>query len=602
MRHSSQSTFFERSVPGGRTRLLAVTAVLALGLVGCGSNDDTTLAAHEYRVVKIGDVAQELQAQGTITAGETRSVNTALTGPVNTLNIAVGDRVEADQIIATIDVSEQERALRDQQAQQADAVAGAVNGIEQAQQAYDQYQESLNEGLNPELNGAESALRTATTAYDNALRSFDEKKSQVKAGRDERLVSQEQAVDAARKQVFSASLNVARAGVGSIAAETRGVEQNLDLAADLAELSALRRELADAAGDQEKTAEISAKIDALQASIKARQRSDSIIPEQEINAHLGTVESVANLADSVQSLNRQQQAYDAALRSVNSELAQSQRDVAAAFDQKKDAAVALETARLNTRHQLQNLTSGIEQARRSAQATRSGSNRTAESLNADIASSTVRAPFAGLVIAVPAEVGKPAAGSIATIADDTGLTVTAQIPEIDVAKLSPGAKAEFTTPATGSRTYKGTVSSVSPVASGVASAAASGATAAGGPTKDTKPTFAVVIRVNGPTDGLLIGGSAKIHITFAEETDTISVSRDAAYDRDDGTKAVLVVTEDGTVEERSVTLGTTGDFTVAVSGGDLKEGDKVINQGSTHRYLIGQKVKLDTPEDGDDGR
>ncbi|MBI9001570.1 HlyD family efflux transporter periplasmic adaptor subunit [Corynebacterium sp. CCM 9185] len=580
-----------------------MTAILALGLTGCGSGDDTTLAPHEYRVVKVGDVVQELQVQGTITAGETRSVNTALTGPVNTLNIAVGDRVEADQIIATIDVSEQERALRDQQAQQADAVVGAVNGIEQAQQAYDQYQEGLNEGLNPELNGAESALRTATTAYDNALRSFEEKKSQVNAGRDERLVSQEQAVDAARKQVFSASLNVARAGVGSVAAETRGAEQNLDLAADLATLSALRRELADAAGDQEKTAEISAKIDALQASIKARQRSDSIIPEQEINAHLGTVESVANLADSVQSLNRQQQAYDAALRSVNSELAQSQRDVAAAFEQKKDAAVALETARLNTRHQLQNLTSGIEQARRSAQAARSGSNRTAESLNADIASSTVRAPFAGLVIAVPAEVGKPAAGSIATIADDTGLTVTAQIPEIDVAKLSPGAKAEFTTPATGSSTYKGTVSSVSPVASGVASAsAATGDTAAGGPTKDTKPTFAVVIRVDGPTDGLRIGGSAKIHITFAEETDTISVSRDAAYDRDDGTKAVLVVTEDGTVEERSVTLGTADDFTVAVSGGDLKEGDKVINQGSTHRYLIGQKVKLDTTEDGDDGR
>ncbi|MCK7677272.1 HlyD family efflux transporter periplasmic adaptor subunit [Corynebacterium sp. CCM 9186] len=583
--------------------MLVATSVLTLGLVGCGSDGEATLAPHEYRVVEIGDVSQELQARGTVSAGNTRSINTALTGPVETLNVAVGDRVEADQIIATIDVSEQERALRDQQAQQADAVAGAVNGVEQAQQAYDQYQEGLSEGLNPEINGAESALRTATTAYEDARRAFDEKKNDVDAGRDEQLITQEQAVEAARKQVFSASVNVARAGVGSVAAETRDSENDAALATDLATLEQLRRELATADGDQRKTAEITAKIESLQTSIDTRRRSDSFIPEAEINAHLGTVESVAGLADSVQALNRQQQAYDTALRAVDADLAQSQRAVAAAFEQKKDAAVALETARLNSRHQLQTLASGVEQAQRSAQATRSGTSRSAEALNADIASGTVRAPFAGLVIAVPAEVGKPASGSIVTIADDTGLTVTTQVPEIDVAKLSPGAKAEFTTPATGSRTYKGTVRSVSPVAAAVESAAsAGGAAGAGGGAKDTKPTFEVVITVDGPTDGLLIGGSAKITITFAEESDTMAVSRDAAYDRDDGTKAVLVVTDDGTVEERAVTLGTAGDFTIAVTGGELKKGDKVINQGSTHRYLIGQKVTLQTDDDGNDGR
>ena len=585
--------------------MLVATSVLTLGLVGCGSDGEATLAPHEYRVVEIGDISQELQARGTVSAGNTRSINTALTGPVETLNVAVGDRVEADQIIATIDVSEQERALRDQQAQQADAVAGAVNGVEQAQQAYNQYQEGLSEGLNPEINGAESALRTATTAYEDARRAFEEKKNNVDAGRDERLITQEQAVEAARKQVFSASVNVARAGVGSVAAETRDAENDTALAADLATLEELRRELAAANGDQRKTAEITAKIESLQASIDTRRGSDSVIPEAEINAHLGTVESVAGLADSVQSLNRQQQAYDTALRAVDADLAQSQRAVAAAFEQKKDAAVALETARLNSRHQLQTLASGVEQAQRSAQATRSGTSRSAEALNADIASGTVRAPFAGLVIAVPAEIGKPASGSIVTIADDTGLTVTTQVPEIDVAKLSPGAKAEFTTPATGSRTYKGTVRSVSPVAAAVESAASAGGAAGagtGGGAKDTKPTFEVVITVDGPTDGLLIGGSAKITITFAEESDTMAVSRDAAYDRDDGTKAVLVVTDDGTVEERAVTLGTAGDFTVAVTGGELKKGDKVINQGSTHRYLIGQKVTLQTDDDGNDGR
>nr|WP_234039802.1 HlyD family efflux transporter periplasmic adaptor subunit [Corynebacterium pygosceleis] len=559
------------------------------------------MAPHEYRVVEIGDVSQELQARGTVTAGQTTSVNTALTGPVNTLNVAVGDRVEADQIIATIDVSEQERALRDQQAQQADAVAGAVNGVEQAQQAYDQYREGLDEGLNPEINGARSALRTASTAYEDARREFERKRNEADAGRDERLISQEQALDAARKQVFSSALNVARAGVGSIAAETRDAEGDAATAADLATLEQLRRELAEANGDQRKTAEITAKIESLQASIDARRRSDSAVPEAEINAHLGTVESVAGLADSVQSLNRQQQAYETALRAVDTDLAQSQRAVAAAFEQKKEAAVALETAHLNSRHQLQNLSSGVEQAQRSAQATRSGTSRSAEALNADIASGTLRAPFAGLVIAVPAEVGKPATGSVATIADDTGLTVTTQVPEIDVAKLKPGAKAEFTTPATGSRTYTGTVSSVSPVAASVESAAASGSGDAAAGAKDTKPTFTVVISVDGPTNGLLIGGSAKITITFAEEADTMSVSRDAAYDRDDGTKAVLVVTGDGTVEERAVTLGTAGDFTVAVTDGDLEEGDSVINQGSTHRYLIGRKVTLD-PGDGDEAR
>lgn len=48
----------------------------------------------------------------------------------------MGDHVNAEQILATIDVSAQQRELDTQRAQQATGDASAVSQLEQAQQQY----------------------------------------------------------------------------------------------------------------------------------------------------------------------------------------------------------------------------------------------------------------------------------------------------------------------------------------------------------------------------------------------------------------------------------------------------------------------------------
>ena len=74
---------------------------------------------------------------------------------------------------------------------------------------------------------------------------------------------------------------------------------------------------------------------------------------------------------------------------------------------------------------------------------------------------------------------------------------------------------------------------------------------------------------------------------------------DAVYD-DAGTNKVLVLSTDegdkrGTVEERTVETGTANEVDVAVTGGDLKQGDIVINWPDQYRDKLGDTVAVADP-------
>ncbi|MCX7543221.1 HlyD family efflux transporter periplasmic adaptor subunit [Corynebacterium sp. P5848] len=539
-------------IPRPRRLLTGAAAALCLAATGCsGSGDGTVLAAHEYRAAEIEDVSRAVQATATVTAAKTEAVTTALTGPLTSLSVTAGDRVEAGQLLATVDVSSVERELANQRSQQATTLTSELNSLEQAQQKHRQYKEGLDQSLNPEVNSAQAALRTATAAHEDAVRAFETKKADAASGRDPRLVEQERALEQARQQVLNGEINLARAGVASAAA-------------------------------------------ALQTdpSVEGVQQS--------VTTHIGTVESATALQNSVKDLNNRQAAYTTALQAVDRDLAEAQRSVASTFEAKKEAAVSVESAKLTARQQLESLASGVEQAQRAAQVARESVGRGTDHLTRDINAREIRAPFTGVVVSVGAEVGRPVAGSVVTLADDSGMILRTEVPEVDVADLKPGAEVTFTTAATGGKTFRGKVARVSPVAgvqvgvpatqqAGTSGTASSGA---------QRPTFPVEITIEGDTKDLRIGGSARARIVLAADKGGLAVPREAVFERADGTKAVLVVAgaegsgSKGTVEERRVETGTEGDVTVAVTGGELKKGENVISQGSTRRDLLGTTVTL----------
>lgn len=185
-----------------------------------------------------------------------------------------------------------------------------------------------------------------------------------------------------------------------------------------------------------------------------------------------------------------------------------------------------------------------------------------------------------------------------TISDTSRYLVKASVRETDVANVKEGNRVTFTTPITGDRTFEGKVRRIAPMADGADDGAAAAARAMQGSgqnnKKDTGVTFPLEIEVTGDTNGLRLGGSARVEIITDEDRDHLSIPRDAVYD---GNK-VLVLNRankdatEGTIEERTVKTGVKNDTDIAVTSGDLKEGDVVIAWPDDFRDRVGDTISI----------
>ena len=160
------------------------------------------------------DVAAKVPVTATVEAATVTALTTHLTGPVTALNVKVGQRVEAGQVVAVLDTSGVQREIDAQRAQQISADVAAQNQLEQAQQAYQQSSDAMQRGLNPQVTQAEAALRQADGQLQEATAVFEQRKKAVAAGLDSTLLTQAQGVDSARRDALTAALESVRGNHG----------------------------------------------------------------------------------------------------------------------------------------------------------------------------------------------------------------------------------------------------------------------------------------------------------------------------------------------------------------------------------------------------
>lgn len=263
---------------------------------------------------------------------------------------------------------------------------------------------------------------------------------------------------------------------------------------------------------------------------------------------------------------------------------------------KADADTGVTTARSAADTQLATLATELETARSALTTAQTTRDQSLEKLQGDINSATISSPINGVVMNV-AKPGAPATGPVVTIGDDSKLTITTKVREADIASIKEGNKVTFTSGSTGSKEYTGTVTSVASIADSVQQSNSEAAGApAGGSAGSSDPTFTVEIEVTGDREGLQLGSSVKAQIITAEEASTLSLPLDAVYTNDAGAKAVVVAvpTDSGTytLEERSIETGLANDVDIAVTGGDVAEGDLVLTPGEKYRSQLGQNVTL----------
>ena len=211
------------------------------------------------------------------------------------------------------------------------------------------------------------------------------------------------------------------------------------------------------------------------------------------------------------------------------------------------------------------------------------------------------APMDGVVTKIEAQEGAPATGALLTIADASRLLVKANVRETDVARVKEGNRVEFTTPVTGDKKIEGRVRKIAPMAEESDPAARAMQQGQGqGQSKDSGILFPVEIEVVGDMNDLRLGGSARAEIITDETQDALSIPRDAVYG--DGKVLVLVPEEDSTatVEERTVKTGVKNDTDIAVTGGDLKEGDMVVAWPDDYKDKVGETVQIADESFGQD--
>ena len=575
------------------TSIVALVLIAALGayfLLLRGSA--TVIPTSDYQVLKPKEFSSRVAVNGSVAPVKTANLYTHLTGPVSALDVRVGDHVNQDQLVAQIDVSSNQRELNKQLAEQNSGAVNTRNQIEQAQNQYNQYKDALDQGLNSQINQAEAALRNADGQFNDAVINFQIKDHDRATGRDPMIRDQANAVNAARTQALTASINAVRAGVDLLYAAGNGA------AAAGGGAGGAGGQAGGANGDQGQG-----------------QQGGSIagLPGQGIaNGILNGADAINNLDSANRQLREAEATYLDNLAKVDQEVAAAQRNVAGTFAAKREAATGLESAKLAADQQLSTYNQGVQQAIRAAEAGQLVSEQANSQLRYDISSSEIRAPFSGVVTNVAAEQGKAANGALLAVGDDSKLLVRADVKEVDLCKISPGLPVTFTTVGTGAKEFHGRVTSVSSVSGssqepsvgaqgggGGASAAAGAGGAGGGGASGSgtqKVTFPIEIEVTGERQGLLIGGTAKAQVITEKKANVLTVPRDAVFTNDKGEQCVLVVAEDSglkVVAERKVKVGSANDVDTIISGGDLKSGDTVLSNPDSYRSLVGQQVKLD---------
>ena len=594
---------------------IIAAAVVIITLIGVAmysffaNSSAITLASSDVQVLDKRDNSQRVAVSGNVEPQKSMVLSTRLTGPVNQLNVKVGDRVQADQLVANLDVTDKETELAKSKAQAATNEANSIAEIKGAESRYNRYKELLDNGMNQDINNAKAALRTAESAYDEANRNFQLESALRGNGKQQDIAAQQSKIENARQDSMNTNVEAARMGLKAVGTLQDQDTERRSLATEQSNLAELKAQLDGASPEQQ--VQIQAQIKASEERVETLQNSVNKQYRNTIDSGLDAADVTTKLQAADRNLRESQDSYEATLAQADNKLVTDQRNVAKTFEEKKDAATALAVAERNAQFQMEDNQAAIDNAVRNARAAQASNNAGDNQLKLDIASAQIRAPFDGVVTNVAAKQGSAANGALMTIADDARMIVHANVKEIDVAKIAVGQRVEFTTPGTGDKKFQGKVSFVSTVAASQETPAtpASGGSAGGSPSggssgasgSNNKVNFPIEIEVLGNKGTLRLGSTAKARIITREASDKMVIPQSAVYE-DQGKKKVLAIAADDTIVERTVKLGSKTDFDVEVLSGEAKKGDKILVDAAKYRQSVGQKATIDTTaSEGADG-
>ena len=467
-----------------------------------------------------GNLDDSISASGTVESSDVSNVTTDLKYTVKTVNVQVGDMVEAGDVICTLDTESLEKSIEKAKEALADSMAQAEKTYQKAQESLAEAQTKTSEAKT-DMDEAQSAKDDAWSAYDSAC----SKVSSFQTEADDAAARQENALSALNDAM---AVTAQKQTAYNDAYGAWKTESDRQLAADYEP----------AEGDAEKLAGLQTAMDNAQAQLNAANEAQTKAQESYDQTSLQAQEKQKALSDAQNTVG---------LTGLQTAYQQAQ----AAYEQ---AQTAYDQAVKNQETAQETCDDALESYNKS------GESDELADLQEQLEQCTLTAETSGKVTAVSATVGSMIEGAAATIQNTESLKVAITIPEYDIESVKVGMTARITSDVT-DKEVNGTLSQISPTATGGGSSSSS---------------FAAEVTVDDADSGLLIGTNAKVEIILSTTEDVFTVPLDAIGENEAGESVIYVQTgeENGepVFEEMAVTVGEENDYYAQISGAELEEG------------------------------
>lgn len=509
--------------------VLAVAAVAALALRGrAGRRAALPAAGSTYvRTVTLekGTLEDSISATGTVQSAEVSNVTTDLKYTVKTVDVQVGDAVQAGDVICTLDTSDLEESIQKLQESLADAKATAQKQYEKAQTSLTEAEQNVTTAYDT-MKEKESARDSAKSAYDTAAAAVSGYQSAVDAANADLLT---------KLNARQSALAAWQALGGSADADGNPVDP-VATPAPTADPAAVTSDPAAgaAASDPAGTAQSAALTAEQQAAKTALETANAeyAAADQALKtaqANLQTAQSTTNYNALSSAYTQAQTAYEQAKTAYDNAVKTSE-----SVEETRDTALDAYN--------------------------KAGESDELEDLESQLEKCTLTDATSGKVTAVNATVGSVIDGAAATIQNTDSLKIAITIAEYDIDSVREGMRAVITSDVIDGE-IAGTLTQISPTASGGGSSSS---------------TFSAEVTVDDANSGLLIGTNAKVQIIQSTTENVFTVPLDAIEEKEDGTSVIYVRTggENGqqTFEELPVTVGASNDYYAEISGSELEEG------------------------------
>ena len=545
--------------------VIGVLAAVAVGVMVFRPTDTGTIALPvELSPLQKTTLRSTISTNGNVESTDSVNVYTNLTYPVKDILVEVGDHVNEGDVLCVLDSEDLQQQITQKQLSLATASANNQQQIETNQKKYDDAMETLNAGLNTELNTAQQNVNDAKRKVDQAQKDLDAAKSKLDSNLNTELISAQSAYDTASTALGRAekALKDRRNELGSYYS---------DLERDYEE--ALKKYERAVKNDDDEVEELKADVlECKQALTDAENEADALYMK---GTETFSVDQLRrNVTDAQQAYDTAKQNLDAAKKAVDDQLGTYETELTTAKDAYNNALKAQKATQTAVTHGLEDNLQAIETSKLSADDR--VQREELKNLQEQLGKCTVTAPVSGTITAVYATEGASPSGVMFQIENTDALQVDVKIKEYDVNTVKPNMAAIIKADATGDDEYEGYLEKVSPTAVRTPESTDGNNTAN---SKDVEFDATVVVSSKGT--GLRIGMTARADIVTEQKENVFAVPYDAISTAADGSSVVYTVKEqeDGTTiaEAVPVTMGLETDYEVEISGDLHTEGMQIIS-------------------------